>query len=166
MRDMNDIINDKILELQCSLGNIDKVRTILESDEDIDIHIMDEAPFVWSCENGHLEIVKLLIEYSNNNNDPIDIDIGFNTGFVNACQTGTINIVKYLLEYCNENKIKLDMNTAVMNACKSVDSKVIDYLYEYYTSPNIQFNEIKNVTIDKHNSKDKIGKFIKYFVYG
>jgi hypothetical protein len=61
----------------------------------IDIHADDEYAFRWSCENGHLPIVKYLIllkEYRR-----IDIHANDEYAFREACENGHLEIVQFLL---------------------------------------------------------------------
>jgi len=52
------------------------------------------TPLFWSCQEGHISIVKYLVEHGANVNEE---SISGNTPLSYACQNGHINIVKYLM---------------------------------------------------------------------
>ena len=69
----------------------------------INIHADDEGAFRWSCENGHTETVKYLIELGNQpNNQQINIHANNEYAFRYSCQNGHIETVKYLIELGNQ----------------------------------------------------------------
>ena len=69
----------------------------------INIHANDENAFRSSCENGHIETVKYLIELANQPNyQQINIHADDEYAFRWSCQNGDIEIAKYLIELGNQ----------------------------------------------------------------
>jgi ankyrin repeat protein len=75
--------------------------------------------FLWACQKGHLEIVKLLIDMPGFNSLNMQ-DTNGTTPFHNACQFGHIEIVKLLISTPGFNSLNTQCNygqTAFLHAC-------------------------------------------------
>ncbi|MGL4652687.1 ankyrin repeat domain-containing protein [Cetobacterium sp.] len=95
-------------------------------------------PLIFASQNGHIEIVKLLLEYGADTN--IQTDTGATAlGF--ASQNGHIEIVKLLLEYGADTNIQTDTGaTALGFALQNGHIEIVKLLLEYGAQTNIQAN--------------------------
>ncbi len=66
----------------------------------IDIHILNEHAFILACSNGHIEVVKYLIGITKDTDNPINIHSKNEQEFILTCEKGHIEVVKYLVELC------------------------------------------------------------------
>ena len=57
----NDIIEDTQYQ-----EHLDVAKWLLSLDQNINIHINDEEPFKFSCENGHLNVAQWLLSLNQN----------------------------------------------------------------------------------------------------
>lgn len=98
---------------------------LLTSDE------IDYTPLMYACQNGWLDIVKMLIKIDNNLDWKTEDDM---TCLMLASYYGHLDVVKYLIEECNVSIDVTDIygQNALHKACKSEFSnvKVIKYLVE------------------------------------
>ena len=94
----------------CGLNQTEVLKFLLEEvDSKLYVDILDEALLI-ACEEGHIEIVKLLIETF-----PFESSDGLKYGFGEACRNGHTDIVVLLFE-----KLGLDgftHSSALLNAC-------------------------------------------------
>ena len=96
----------------CKNGETKIVQLLLErcNSEESELNIKDEhgtTAFMWACSNGHKDVVKLLLDYS----EGIDLNARDNvmkwTAFMLACILGHKDVVKLLLDHTNSN---IDLN--------------------------------------------------------
>ena len=52
----------------CKIGNLDDIKKLIET-QYVNIYANDEDGFRWACDNGHLHIVKYLINLYKLNED-------------------------------------------------------------------------------------------------
>src|SRR6056297_1461905 len=76
----------------------------------IDIHAQDEYAFRLSCGNGHLEIVKWLIQLGQDEGNPIDIHAQDDFAFRFSCGNGNLEIVKWLIQLGKEEGQPIDIH--------------------------------------------------------
>ena len=59
----------------------------------------DEYAFLWSCENGHLEVAKWLVDLGMQKNfTPIDIHADDECAFRYSCKNGHLEVAKWLVD--------------------------------------------------------------------
>ena len=115
--------------------------------------------FIYVCMNGHLQIVKYLLEnYSNK----INIADKENGTFIDACGRGQILVVKYLLDnYGDLINIADILNDILLSACSCNNILVVKYLLEnYYGSINIADNLNMAFTVACSNNSIDIVKYL------
>jgi hypothetical protein len=83
---------------------------ILFGNNNINIHSEYEAAFRFSCECGHLEFAKWLLDISININSLINIHIFDEYAFKWSCFNGHYHIVKWLIEYSNDINSLIDIH--------------------------------------------------------
>lgn len=118
----------------CLRGDIDAVRNLLKTNN-VNVNYQNSgrvSPLYCACQNGHINIVKLLLE----NGASIDIEMygGFTPLYV-ACQNGHIDIVKLLLE--QGASINNEMNsgaTPLYVACERGQTDIVKLLLEHGAS--------------------------------
>ena len=100
--------------------------------------------FMNACINGHKDVVKLLLDHSDNNIDVNATDNAGWTAFMYACSYGKIEVVKLLLDHSDNN---IDLNatdnagmTAFMHACREGHKDVVKVLIECSNKYNINLN--------------------------
>jgi len=81
---------DKSFIDYCKEGNLEKVNQLLLNN--VDPSEYNNSAFRWACNNGHLDIVKVLI--ADSRVDPSDCD---DDAIDLACKNGHLEIVKVLL---------------------------------------------------------------------
>lgn len=106
----------------CRKGKLEKVIEFLQNPylnaDAKDEKNYNETPLIYACFNGHIEVVKVLL-----NNDRADINLAnkYNcTPLYWACQSGKFDVVKLLLRYSNleiDSADNYDGFTPLMNAC-------------------------------------------------
>jgi len=107
----------------CKRGEFDNVLNLLTNDPELDICVEDNYPFRIACENGHLEIVKLLMLYKCINPSAHD-----NYAFKRAALNGHLDVVKYLLENCPSVDPTAENNYAIRWAAHCGHYEVVDLL--------------------------------------
>lgn len=78
----------------------------------IDIHADNEYAFRWACENGHIDIVKMLIKMAQTET-PINIRACNDYAFVWSCNKGQDEIATLLCELCDKYKIIGKKNNSI-----------------------------------------------------
>ncbi|MAR55782.1 MAG: hypothetical protein CMM93_01230, partial [Rickettsiales bacterium] len=131
----------------CEKGDLEAIKLFDFQNLDID------RAFQYACENGYLEVVKLLLSLNSLDEKFKKININFNAdyAFRIACSNGHLGIVKLLLSLnssdCEfplyegtEININFDDDAAFRYACYNVHSEVVEFLipllnqnkYEFY----------------------------------
>jgi len=82
--------NDNLFRVLCCYGYIETLKWFLTLGE-INIHVYNEEAFICSCENGHLELAKLLIKISKENGEIINIHAENEEAFIRSCMNGQQN---------------------------------------------------------------------------
>ena len=109
-------------------------------------NILGFTAFMWACQFGHIDVVKLLLIHSNR----IDLNARTNTGltaFMCACRIGHKDVVQLLLDQVNSN-IELNArsrsigSTAFMLACQNEHKDVVQLLLD--NSERIDLNARDN----------------------
>ena len=119
------------LNKACRYGEISILKKALNKNTDINIilKLIETA-----CENGHLHIVKYLIERNEKNNNILDIDFRHNM-FVLVCYKEYYNISKYLLKYCEKHsdcgQIYKILNDTLYSISK-YKNHIIKYIINFY----------------------------------
>ena len=101
--------------LKVKEGNLEEIKKILTHDNKNDI-------LCATCQYGHLEIVKYLIEKCG-----ADARAENDFAVQEACANGHLEIVKYLIEKCDANVHNED-ECAIMWACEGGHHEVVKYL--------------------------------------
>ena len=98
----------------CSIGGVDNVTTVLERGVDRDgrgsKYLLGDGgdffyrdPLEVAAANGHIDIVKLLLEWDRSN--PIEMR-RVNKAMIEAAKNGNVEVVKFLIEYGADQQIK------------------------------------------------------------
>ena len=117
----------------------------------IDIHAEEEYAFGWTCDRGHISIVKYLINYANLINSPIDIHAHDEYAFCWSCENGYLKVVEYLINYANSINSPIDIHDFEEHAfCCSLYGNlcVVEYLVNYTNSINSPI-DIKHLSTDQ-----------------
>ena len=93
-------------------GDIEVVKCLLERIEYYNkvIFFNNRQILCYACEQGHVEIVKYILNYSINTSDTIYLDIDNDYCFYIACNIENIDIMKYLIEYSERMNRKINLN--------------------------------------------------------
>jgi Ankyrin repeat len=70
-----------------------------EINQPLNIHLKEETPFVWACQNGSLDVVKWLWDLSLKINSPISV-AGMDCAFNTVCDKKKIEIAEWLCNKC------------------------------------------------------------------
>ena len=91
---------DSLICLAVSRGHIDVVRVLLDFKQPVYLNIKSNgrSPIMAACENGYVDILKLLLTYPKDKGY-MDLDMGAGTPLLLASNNGHISAVKVLLEY-------------------------------------------------------------------
>src|SRR5579875_2933685 len=111
---LTELLNSEFIN-SCHIGDLDKLKYVLTSPE-LSLHAsLDDnyrSALNIACENGHLEIVKYLLSYSNYKN----INANSNVALILASENGHLDIIRYILttpiikdKYNNQNDIDLSL---------------------------------------------------------
>jgi len=106
------------LRLAAKEGHPDIVRYLIERGSDT--HTYADAALQWSCINGHLEVVKILLE----NNISL-----VNRALKCACKGGQLELIKYLIDEAGAN-IHCDDESALRLSCCGGHFEIMKYLIE------------------------------------
>ena len=93
-----------------------------ENEKDIDIHAENDEAFINSCENGYIEVVKLLINLG------ADIHAENDQAFINSCRNGHIEIVKLLIDLGAD--IHAQNDQAFINTTINGNKEIVKILLE------------------------------------
>lgn len=94
-------IYNEIFIIACRLNN--PLRFYLIKNYKINIHCYYKEPFQTSCQYGHIDVAKWLIELGQLSNfTPIDIHCYDERAFRLSCQYGHLHIAKWLFELSNQ----------------------------------------------------------------
>ena len=108
----------------CIRGNLDDIKKILATDNNIHVKCFRNYGFRLACRYGHLHIVKYVLSlYKTHKNDgsKINLQIKIELGIIWAYSRGHLNIVKYLTRLYKYNS---DYN------------KINILIYKYYFDDN------------------------------
>ena len=126
---------------------------LLYTDSDINEDIFCYTPFNEACQQGHTEIVNLLI-YSSKKYG-IDLNYGNNlTGFMHACSSGRVDIVKLMITSSKEFGIDLNARddngrTGFMWACIMCRTKVVKLMINLSKEYDIGNVQLSPSSVDK-----------------
>jgi ankyrin repeat protein len=109
----------------CYIGNLNEVKQFIQEGVCVnETNSMNEFPLGIACKNGHLELVKYLIEGANAN-----IHLKNDMALELACEYGHLNIIKYLIQNQNSNDYQNHHHMLVI-ACQYGHLQVVKYLIE------------------------------------
>lgn len=102
-----------IFLIACEDGDFDQVKECLL--DPTDNYYVDSEPFIAACCNGHVEIVKLLLE----SDRQINIHIDYEEAFIGSCRNGHSDVVNLLLSLDGDRYIDVHSNKelAFISAC-------------------------------------------------
>ena len=89
---------DDYIQLAARINRLDVIKFFIAGDDEVNIDVKNlsgATPIFYACENGHLEMVKLLHKHGADLNVKTRCN---RTLFHAACYDGYIDIVKFLLE--------------------------------------------------------------------
>jgi len=150
----------------CRYGYIETLKWILTLGE-INIHENEEKAFITSCDNGHIEVAKLLIEISKERGEIINIHEHDDEAFRWSCMHGYLEIAKWLIEISKENgkiNIHADNENAFRLSCSNGKIEVAKWLIEISKENKEMINiHINNEEAFKHsciNGKIEVVKWL------
>ena len=152
-----DIDYEELFIKACNLGHYD-IAVLLFNNYKINIHSCGDYALLSASENGHLDIVKLLLSYDDNTN--------IEKAFVSACYGGNINIINYLIVNFREKISKETIEKALwfINGRKNIGLIILLFLTFFSDKIDITSNNFKNCILCCKNiefNKDIIN-FINY----
>lgn len=110
----------------CADGDLQRVRDLICGELD-KTPSRTQTPLAWACCNGHLKVVKVLLDNSAFNVNERDF-LGM-TALMYACTRGRLEIVEYLIEYGADTRLKsLNGKTAMIHALLNGSSKIASLL--------------------------------------
>ena len=127
--------------------------------------------FIVSCETGHIDIVKIFIDYIEKNNICISLTDTDGSALIKACYFGYIGVVKYILDHGFSKSGKNIHLTSIhaLNklfgiACKYGHLNIVDlltkYCDEYGNRVDIHYNLEYGFRIACENGFTKIVKYL------
>jgi len=127
----------------CWFGCIDVIKYLLANIGTITIN---EEGFYYACEEGHIEIVKALLEFMKTNEVTINVQRCVEYAFFHACVGGDVDVVKYVLNYAseNENELKHKYNEVFERLCDIGNIEMMKYLLEYMKDNNQEIDITAN----------------------
>ena len=133
---------------------------LLYTDSDINEEIVCYTPFNLACQNGHTEIVNLMITSSKKYG--IDLNYGNNlTGFMRACYSGHVEIVKLMITSSKEFGIDINARddkdkglyakgqTGFMWACNMGQTNVVKLMINLSKEYDIGNVQLSPSSVDK-----------------
>ncbi len=133
------------------------------------VHAFDDMAFRFSCEYGHLEIMKLLIIFCNKKCCPINIHVKDEYAFFMSIKNGHLNIVNALVKYGKTTNdpvnIHVHNDVALINSCIAGHNEIVNFLlnngiYDEEVINNaklkaIKFNQINILKLlDDYNARN------------
>jgi len=125
--------DEYIFRLLIEKGYEEKTRYLLNICPDINISIKNEEPFIIACDNGYINICKLLLKYK-----PNIIESYYDNGkilitehcFINGCKNGNIELLEWLLEI--DKKINIDCyeKRGFQLACYGNNIKIVEWFMD------------------------------------
>ena len=129
----------------CKNGQKQLVKLILDNFDSVDSELnathqvgsTQMTAFMWACEEGHENVVKLLLNHPNCKNIDFNVENGFGfTAFLFACHWGRIEIVKLLLDHPKSTEINFnaktwDGDTGLMLACGNDNIEMVQLLLDH-----------------------------------
>jgi ankyrin repeat protein len=90
------------------------------------------AALVHSCEGGHVDIVKMLVQIPEHACDVFD-----EGALIAACKRGHVDMVRFLLEEMNRIMPGADIQNgeALFSACKGGHKEIVDLLVRAWHAP-------------------------------
>ncbi len=116
-------LNRRLLNA-CMHGDLNLVKEISESDS-TNIRLNFNEPFHWCCSEGHLDIVKFILEKDPN----IDIHSSNEYAFRWSCSNGHLNVAQYLFSIDNSINIHTNNEQAFCFSCKNGHFDVVKFLW-------------------------------------
>ena len=156
----------------CKSGETKVVQLLLDccNSEESGLNSIDEygyTVFMWACQNGHKDVVQLLLE----NSERIELNAISNHGWtavMHACSNGYTDVVKLLLDH---SEIELNErssygNTAFMIACLNGHKEVVQFLLDHSESiyMNARNNDGRTAFMEAchYGSKDVVKLLLEY----
>ena len=130
----------------CKSGETKVVQLLLErcNSEESELKtkdIFERTPFIWACQNGHKDVVKLLLDHEEARIDLNAKDYTGSTAFIYACENGHKDVVQLLLDCSDRN---IDFNAKSLNETALLMARNNGYAGDfrsiyYENSSNIEF---------------------------
>jgi len=138
----------------CEKGRLDRVVELVNNG--VNIHANNEYGFQLACYNGHLEVIKYLMEQE----DKPNIHAYNETGFRWACENGRLEVVKYLMEQDDKPNIHAGNEEGFQSACYNGHLEAVRYLVTICDEYEIVMNDGKLISwkVNKDWTKELIGK--------
>jgi ankyrin repeat protein len=127
----------KIIEA-CYSGNILLLNEAIENGGDINKKYRADKPLRWAVQEGHLNIIKILVK---NGANPFELDSQGMTLLDVACGEGYINIVKFLIKYGLDVNAISDGGFALQKACAYGHIEIVKELIKAGASIKAKDNE-------------------------
>ena len=132
----------------CASKKTEIVKLLLERIEDINLNSRDNTgqnAFMVACNNGHRDVVQLLLYFSDKNTDLNARDDKGRTAIMLACYKGHTDVVKLLLNHSKDKHIDLNAktdygHTALMFACYEGHIDVVKLLMDHSVDKHIDLN--------------------------
>lgn len=129
--------------------------TYLIRNQNMDPHMQYNAPLVWACAYGRLNVVKYLIEEEQT--EDLDIHIDNDNLIVQACISGNLELVKYLIDKGLD--IHINNDSVLCEATKNLE--FFKYLVEEHNfDPRMQDDKPFSIACTYLDSSD----VIKYLI--
>ena len=104
--------------------------------------------FRYSCEYGHIEVVKYLISLKNEYG-PIDIHFSGDYTFRLSCYYGQIEVVKYLCDICDSYDYSIDENTTKITPIILTNEQLIKRVHD-------RTHKVKNIICKLAQTPDRV----------
>lgn len=112
----------------CCMYNYLEMTRLLYTHYVVRDHNCIELAFRTACCEGHLEMVKLLLELTQD--DPINIHVFKEAAFRRACKNGHLPIVQFLMETFPEIDIHKRKDHAFKSACSRGHLEIVEFLIQ------------------------------------